>query len=367
MNNLKILCTLGTRPEVIKMAPVIWALQKEPWANIRIVVTAQHREMLDQMLSLFNIKAHRDLNIMQANQTLSELSGRLLNELDLVFQAEKPDIVIAQGDTTTVFITALISFYHRIPFAHVEAGLRTSDLYNPFPEEANRILTSHLTTLHFAPTQTAKNALLKEGILEKKIFITGNTVIDTLLIMSQKNLSHNFNYDKNKKLILVTAHRRENFGAPFLEICHAIKKIADECEDIQIIYPVHPNPHVYKTAHETLGNHPRIILSGPLDYGPFIALMKDSYCLLTDSGGIQEEAPALAKPVLVLRNETERPEAVEAGVVKLVGTSQENIVKETQKLLTDPTYYAGMAKGVSPYGDGKASARIIDILKDYFK
>lgn len=373
MNKKTILCIVGTRPEVIKMAPVIWALQKESWTNVRVLATAQHREMLDQMLSLFDIHAHRDLNIMKTNQLLPELTSRLIEKLDVVIQEEKPDIIIGQGDTTTVFAAALSSLYHHIPFAHVEAGLRTHDLYNPFPEEANRVLTAQLTALHFAPTVTAKNALLKEGIPESKIYITGNTVIDTLLTMTakiektEKSIIHDFGIDEDKKLILVTAHRRENFGEAFLNICRALKEIVNHFDDVQILYPVHPNPNIYNIAYRELGNHSRIILSKPLDYMPFIALMKRSFCILTDSGGIQEEAPALSKPVLVLRHETERPEAVEAGVVKLIGTSYEAIVHETQKLLTDPYYYASMSKGVSPYGDGKASGRIVDILSEYLQ
>jgi UDP-N-acetylglucosamine 2-epimerase (non-hydrolysing) len=367
MNKKSILCIIGTRPEAIKMAPVIWALQKEAWINLRVLASAQHRELLDQMLSLLEIKVDRDLDIMKPNQALPELTSRLMTEMDKVFVEEKPDLIIAQGDTTTVFVASLTSFYHQIPFAHVEAGLRTHDLYNPFPEEANRILAGQLASLHFAPTLTSKNALLKENIPENKIYLTGNTVIDTLLAMIEKKLTHDFNLDKNKKLILVTAHRRENFGKPFLDICRAIKTIADEFQDVQILYPVHPNPNVSKIANKELGNHPRIILSQPLDYMPFIALMKECYCILTDSGGIQEEAPALGKPVLVLRNETERPEAVEAGVVKLVGTDFGNIVKETKELLTNQNYYASMSKGISPYGDGKASQRIVKILKDYFQ
>lgn len=380
MNKKTILCIIGTRPEAVKMAPVIWALQKESWVNVRVLATAQHRELLDQMLSLFDITVHCDLDIMKANQSLSELTSRLIEKMDDVIQAEKPDIIIGQGDTTTVFASALSSFYHRIPFAHVEAGLRTHDLYNPFPEEANRVLTAQLTALHFAPTLTSKNALLKEGIAESKIYVTGNTVIDTLLIMTAKlekkeikdleieeEINSDFGIDKNKKLVLVTAHRRENFGEAFLNICRAIRKIADEFNDVQMFYPIHPNPNIREIAYRELGNHPRIILSEPLDYMPFIALMKQSYCILTDSGGVQEEAPALGKPVLVLRSETERPEAVEAGVVKLIGTSCESIVSETQKLLTDTQYYNSMSKGVSPYGDGKAAGRIVDILREYLQ
>ncbi len=359
-----ILCIIGTRPEVIKMAPVILALKKESWAHVRVLVTAQHRELLDQMMEIFDLKADIDLNIMTENQKLPELTARLMSKLDQLYQAEKPDLVIAQGDTTTVFTAALLSFYHHIPFGHVEAGLRTHDIFYPFPEEANRRLTAPLAHFSFAPTETAKKALVAENIEEKTIFVTGNTVIDSLHMMLKKNLSHDITLDKNKKLILVTAHRRENFGQPFLNICHALKKIALEYKDVQIVYPVHPNPQVHEIAHRELANQANIILTKPLDYLPFLALMHESHCLLTDSGGIQEEAPALSKPVLVLRDETERPEAVEAGVVKLVGTEIERIFIETQKLLTDKNHYQSMAKGVSPYGDGYAAERIVNILKE---
>lgn len=358
-----ILCIIGTRPEVIKMAPVILALKKTNWAKVTVLATAQHRELLDHMMDLFNITADIDLNIMTANQTLPQLTARLTTELDKLYTQLKPDLVIAQGDTTTVFMAALISFYHKIPYAHVEAGLRTHDLYYPFPEEANRRLTAPLAQFNFAPTETAKTALLKENIAENTIFVTGNTVIDSLHMMIQKDLSHNFKLDPHKKLILVTAHRRENFGQPFLNICKALKKIAESHADIQILYPVHPNPNIHDLAYRELGHQPNIILTDPLEYLSFIALMKTCYCILTDSGGIQEEAPALGKPVLVLRDETERPEAVELGVVKLVGTDTQNIVTETHKLLTDDTYYKSMAQGVSPYGDGHAAEKITAILK----
>ncbi|MDX2165106.1 MAG: UDP-N-acetylglucosamine 2-epimerase (non-hydrolyzing) [Gammaproteobacteria bacterium] len=358
-----ILCIIGTRPEVIKMAPVILALKKEAWANVRILITAQHRELLDQMMEIFGLSADIDLNIMTENQKLPELTSRLISKLDQLYQAEKPELVIAQGDTTTVFTAALLSFYYQIPFGHVEAGLRTHNIYYPFPEEANRRLVAPLAHFNFAPTETAKKALQQENISEETIFVTGNTVIDSLHMMLKQKPMHDLALDKNKKLILVTAHRRENFGDRFLNICRALKKIVDETEDTQIVYPVHPNPNVYDIAHRELGNHPKIFLTKPLDYLPFLALMSECYCLLTDSGGIQEEGPALGKPVLVLRDETERPEAVEAGVVKLVGTKTENIFHEAQKLLTDKKYYQSIAKGVSPYGDGHAAERIVAILK----
>jgi UDP-N-acetylglucosamine 2-epimerase (non-hydrolysing) len=320
--------------------------------------------MLDQVLNVFNITPDIDLNIMQPNQSLPDLTVRLIQSLDKAFENLKADMVLVQGDTTTVFCAALASFYRRIPFGHVEAGLRTYDKYNPFPEEMNRVLAGHLASVHFAPTKTAEQALLREGIKPESIFVTGNTVIDALLIAAQKNIAHGLKLDNTKKIIAVTAHRRENFGEPFLNICRALLKIADQHEDVQIIYPVHPNPNIFDVAHRELGHHPRIILCKPLDYLPFVALMKQAYCLLTDSGGVQEEAPALGKPVLVLRTETERPEAIEFGVVKLVGVDEDVIVAETNKLLNNKAYYASMAKGVSPYGDGHAAERIVKILQE---
>jgi UDP-N-acetylglucosamine 2-epimerase (non-hydrolysing) len=283
-----------------------------------------------------------------------------------VLKEVKPDLVIAQGDTTTVLVTALAAFYQRIPFAHVEAGLRTGDMNYPFPEEMNRVLAGRLTDLHFAPTASSRDNLLREAIPEASIHVTGNTVIDALLEVVERDIPTGIELDPNKRMILVTAHRRENFGEPFAQVCQALRAIADANEDVQIVYPVHPNPNVHDVAHRELGDHPRILLTKPVDYGPFVSLIKRAYLLLTDSGGVQEEAPALAKPVLVLRAETERPEAVDAGVVKLIGTDRDTIINETQRLLDDPAAYAAMAKGVSPYGDGKAAARIRDIIRTHF-
>jgi UDP-N-acetylglucosamine 2-epimerase (non-hydrolysing) len=361
INRKKILCIIGTRPEVIKMAPNIERLKKQPWAKVCVVVTAQHREMLDQMLSIFNIKPDIDLNIMTPNQSLSKLTAALIEKLSSVFEKQKPDCVLAQGDTTTVFVASLLSFYAKIPFGHVEAGLRTSNIYYPFPEEANRILAGQLSDLHFAPTQTAKRALLKENIPANKIFVTGNTVIDSLLSVSKKIKKEK--NQQHQKLILVTAHRRENFGENFLNICKALKKIVTAFQDVRIVYPVHLNPNIQKIAYRELHDCSRVELCQPLNYFEFIKLMKKSYCILTDSGGIQEEAPALGKPVLVLRNETERPEAVKAKVVKLVGLDPQKIFNEVKKLLTNQKYYHQMAKGVSPYGDGKAAMRIVSVVK----
>ncbi|MCX2545082.1 UDP-N-acetylglucosamine 2-epimerase (non-hydrolyzing) [Pseudomonas sp. 91RF] len=362
---MKIICTVGTRPEAIKMAPVILALKEQPWAEVRVLATAQHRHMLDQVLNFFGIKADIDLDIMLPNQTLTTLNARLLLELDKVLLAEKPDVVLAQGDTTTVLAMAQAAFYHRIPFGHVEAGLRTGDIQNPFPEEANRVLAGRLTRWHFAPTESSKNNLLREGIPEKDITVTGNTVIDALLMTARKDLELGIELDDSKRLILVTSHRRENFGEPFRNICKALKTLAERNQDVQILYPVHPNPNVKDVAHEILGNIPNIKLCEPLDYAPFIAAMKKAYLIISDSGGVQEEAPALAIPVLVLRDETERPEAVEMGVVKLVGPNYEPILKEAQTLLDSPEAYKAMARGVSPYGDGKGAERIVAVLKEH--
>ena len=362
---MKIMCTVGTRPEAIKMAPVILALKQQPWAEVRVLATAQHRHMLDQVMTFFGIVPDIDLNIMKPNQTLTELTARLLLELDKVLLEEKPDVVLAQGDTTTVFAMALACFYRRIPFGHVEAGLRTWDMQNPFPEEANRVLAGRLTRWHFAPTESSKANLLREGIPDQDITVTGNTVIDALLMTAAKDLTLGIDLDDSKRLILVTSHRRENFGAPFMEICRALKTLAERNSDVQILYPVHPNPNVKDVAYDVLGNTPNIILCDPLDYAPFIAAMKKSYLIISDSGGVQEEAPALGIPVLVLRDETERPEAVDMGVVKLVGPNYDPILKEAQTLLDSPAAYKAMARGVSPYGDGRGAERIVAVLKEY--
>lgn len=360
----KILCVVGTRPEAIKMAPVILALKKEPWANVRVLATAQHRHMLDQVLSFFDIEPDIDLDIMRPNQALTTLTARLLLELDDVLLTEKPDVVLVQGDTTTVMTVALACFYHRIAIGHVEAGLRTWDMQNPFPEEANRVITGRLARWHFAPTEGSRQNLLREGVEDKDIIVTGNTVIDALLMTAAKDLELGIALDVEKRLILITSHRRENFGEPFRHICRALHTLASCNPDVQFLYPVHPNPNVKDVAHEILGNCANIHLCQPLDYAPFIAAMKKAYFIISDSGGVQEEAPALGKPVLVLREETERPEAVEQGVVKLVGSDYEMIVKEAQKLLDDELAYKSMARGISPYGDGLGAERIVRILHE---
>lgn len=360
---MKCLCVIGTRPEAIKMAPVILALKRESWANVRVLATAQHRHMLDQVNRFFGIEPDIDLNIMRPNQALTTLTARLLLELDGVLSAEKPDTVLIQGDTTTVMTVALACFYHRIPVGHVEAGLRTWDMQNPFPEEANRIIAGKLARWHFAPTDGARHNLLKEGVLDAAIKVTGNTVIDALLMTADRDLDLGIDLDSNRRLVLVTSHRRENFGEPFRTICQALRALAKKNSDVQFLYPVHPNPNVKDVAHEFLDGLENFTLCPPLDYAPFIAAMKRSYIILTDSGGVQEEAPALGKPVLVLRDETERPEAVDMGVVKLVGPNYERIVYEAQRLLDDDAVYRSMALGASPYGDGKAAERIVDTLR----
>lgn len=358
-----ILFVVGTRPEAIKMAPIILACRREPWVNVRVLATAQHRQMLDQVLSAFDIKADIDLNIMRENQSLPELTARLMTSLDDAFACESPDVILAQGDTTSVMVAALAAFYRRIPFGHVEGGLRTGDLDYPFPEEMNRVVAGHLARWHFAPTQSAKANLLAEGINSGRIAVTGNTVIDALIEMSKRCDKFAPPISPGKRLILVTAHRRENFGQPFAEICRAIKYIADKRSDVEFLYPVHPNPNIHNAAVNLLGQHPRIRLCDPMEYLPFVAAMKNAHFILSDSGGVQEEAPALGKPVLVLRSETERPEAVDEGVVKLVGTNFDTIVRESLRLLDDRQAYQSMARGVSPYGDGHASERIVEILR----
>lgn len=363
---MKIMCTVGTRPEAIKMAPVILALKKQPWANVRVLATAQHRQMLDQVLCFFGIEPDVDLDIMRPNQALTTLTARLLLDLEDVLRAEKPDVVLVQGDTTTVMAVALACFYHRIPVGHVEAGLRTWDMQNPFPEEANRVIAGKLARWHFAPTEGSRQNLLRDGMLESEIIVTGNTVIDALLMSAAKNLEIGIDLDPNKRLVLITSHRRENFGEPFRDICRALQTLAERNQDVQFLYPVHPNPNVKDLAHEMLGNCPNIHLCEPLDYAPFVAAMKRSYLIISDSGGVQEEAPALGKPVLVLRDETERPEAVELGLVKLVGPNYDRIVNETQGLLDDMCAYGAMARGISPYGDGHAAERIVETLKKHF-
>lgn len=359
----RIVCVVGTRPEAIKMAPVIEALRRESWADPYVLLTAQHREMLDQVMELFGIRADDDLNVMRPNQQLAALTAQLVTGLDAALERARPDAVLAQGDTTTVLCAALVAFYRRVPFGHVEAGLRTGDLQSPFPEEANRVLASRLTRWHFAPTATARANLLREGIDPATVHVTGNTVIDALLSVAPRARGIDLSFADGRRLMLMTAHRRENFGAPMEEVFVAVRELADRFADLAVLYPVHPNPNVKEPAERILGGHPRIRLVAPLDYEPFVAAMSASYLVLTDSGGVQEEAPALGKPVLVLRNETERPEAVDAGVVRLVGPVRARIVGAVAELLTDADAYRAMARGVSPYGDGRAAGRIVGVLR----
>lgn len=365
MTKTRILCSVGTRPEAVKMAPVIHALLAEDWAEVRVVATAQHRELLDEVLQVFDIVPDIDLDIMKPDQTLADLTARLIESLDRVMADESPHLVLAQGDTTNVFVTALASHYNRIPFGHVEAGLRTGRRYYPFPEEGNRVLVSRLASYHFAPTDRARANLLAEGIDENTVFVTGNTVIDALHHVLERSDAAKIDLPENRRIVLMTAHRRENFGPGFREICAGVRTLADEVGDVEVVYPVHPNPNVAAVAKELLGGHRRIRLLPPLDYVTFVGLMNRATLVLTDSGGIQEEAPALGKPVLVFRNETERVEAVEAGVAKLVGLDRRRIVAEGVHLLTDPDYYATMVRRESPFGDGHAARRIVDVIREF--
>lgn len=364
----KILVVFGTRPEIVKMYPVIEALQNSHY-NCSVLNTAQHREMVDMFMATFGIKANTDLNVMQERQGLPELSARIMTGISPVLEAQKPDLVLVQGDTTTVMITALAAAYQKIPVGHVEAGLRTSDLYDPFPEEINRRITGQIASLHFAPTQTAEAALLREGIGSKSIFRTGNTVIDALLKTHQRFPDYNYpaslNIPEKSRMILVTAHRRENWGPKLADICAALKTLCQQ-EEIQIVFPVHKNPVVRDIVFPALSNIPNMHLVEPLDYVPLMDTMRRCELVLTDSGGLQEEAPALGKPVLVMRETTERPEGIHYGTAKLVGTDSQSIVQETLKLLHDPVHYQKMSQAINPYGDGQASARIIQALDWHF-
>lgn len=365
---LKVAAIFGTRPEVIKMAPVIAELGSRR-ENIELinVTTAQHREMLDPLLELFSIEVDHDLCVMTQDQTLAAITMRVLDRLDPVLAQETPDLILVQGDTTTTFVSSLNAFYRRIPVGHIEAGLRTGGKHHPFPEEINRRLTSHLADLHFAPTECARLNLLSEGVEKEHIFVTGNTVVDALFaVMRKGNDGPLPDWERllspDRRLILLTAHRRENHGRPLDQICRAIREIVNRNPDVEVIYPVHLNPNVRGAVTRRLQGRKRIHLIEPLDYGSFVRLMERAYIVLTDSGGIQEEAPYLGKPVLVLRADTERPEAVSCGSARVVGTEQDRITRETQKLLDDPELYRSMASRCQPYGDGTASKRIADII-----
>lgn len=365
----------GTRPEAIKLCPLVLALRDHAELTPHVCVTGQHRQMLDQVLDVFGVEPDVDLALMQPNQTLAGLTSRATAAIDRYLAEHRPDMVIVQGDTTTVFCAALCAFYHKIPVGHVEAGLRTGDKFSPYPEEINRVLTSRLTDLHFAPTETSRQNLLREGVPDDRIFVTGNTVIDALRIALEKVKTdpptipglppHLMNGRSDTPLVLITGHRRENFGQGFEDVCAAIRQLAERFSEVQFVYPVHLNPNVREPVHRALGAQANIHLIEPLAYLPFVAMMNRATLLLTDSGGVQEEAPSLAKPVLVMRDTTERPEAVAMGTVKLVGTHRQTIVQNVATLLSDPQAYATMAAAVNPYGDGRACPRIVTALEHF--
>lgn len=365
---LSICITLGTRPEAIKLAPVIQEFRRHADFQTHVILTGQHREMVEQVMQLFQIQANEDLNIMQPKQTLTDITYRSLQGLETLFTKLKPQLVIVQGDTTTAFAAALAAFYQQIPIGHVEAGLRTDNIYNPFPEEANRRLISQLTQLHFAPTPMAMSNLERSGVTGE-VHLTGNTVIDALLRVAQQKpacpipgLDWN-----NYRVILATVHRRENWGEPLEDILQGFRLILDKFPDTALLLPMHRNPTVREPIQKVLGDNPRVFLTEPLDYAQLVGAIQRSYLLLTDSGGLQEEAPSLGKPVLVLRETTERPEAITAGTAKLVGTNPDVLLKEASELLSDPVAYQQMANAINPFGDGKASERIVEIVRNYFK
>jgi UDP-N-acetylglucosamine 2-epimerase (non-hydrolysing) len=367
---LKVITVIGTRPEAIKLAPVVLELNKRPHIESVVCVTAQHRQMLDQPLELFAIKPDHDLDIMTAGQSLAGVTAKAVEGLDRVFQEERPDWVLVQGDTTTAFSGALAAFYQRVKVGHVEAGLRTWNKWSPYPEEMNRCLVGQLTDYHFAPTERSKNALLREGFNKDSIFVTGNTVIDALLWARERLDSYTVELPdglqeslEGKRVVLVTGHRRESFGEGFINICKSIKQVADELKDVAFVYPVHLNPNVRAPVNEILQGHERIHLIEPLTYMPFVWLMNRADVVLTDSGGVQEEAPSLGKPVLVMRNTTERPEGVDAGNARLVGTDFDAIVGSLHELLEDKAAYNAMANVKNPYGDGTSSQQIIDLIE----
>ncbi len=357
-----VMTIFGTRPEAIKMAPLVRALQACPELDTALAVTAQHREMLDQVLDLFNLVPDHDLDLMKSGQTLTDITIRVIAGLKPVLDQRKPALVLVHGDTTTTFAASLAAFYQQIPVGHVEAGLRTPDRYNPYPEEMNRRLATQLSTLHFAPTATSVANLLREGVSSEAVYCTGNTVIDALLATAQ---GIELTSSQPTRRLLVTAHRRENWGEPMANICRAVLRLVAADPDLSVLFPVHRNPVVRDTVEGILGSHPRVSLIEPLDYAPFVAAMRDATVILTDSGGVQEEAPSLGKPVLVLRTTTERPEAVQAGTVELVGVDEDLIVARTSRLLQDQDAYLQMARALNPYGDGRACVRIVEAVR-YF-
>lgn len=374
----KVLLVFGTRPEAIKMAPLVKEFEKYPdLFEMKVCVTAQHREMLDQVLQLFDIKPHYDLDIMKSGQDLYDITSKVLLGMREVLTDFQPDIVLVHGDTTTTLGASLSAFYQKIPVGHVEAGLRTNNIYSPWPEEANRLLTTQITKYHFAPTLKNKENLLKEHIHENAILVTGNTVIDTLFMIIDKIKSNTMLQENvketlakkgykvsDRKIVLITGHRRENFGDGFLNICKALRELSSKYEDVDFVYPVHLNPNVQKPVNEILSNISNVYLIDPLEYLPFVYLLNESYLVLTDSGGVQEEAPSLGKPVLVMRDTTERPEAVDAGTVVLVGTDYESIVQNVSRLLDNETSYKKMSYAHNPYGDGNACNKILNFLKE---
>lgn len=365
---IRVLTIFGTRPEAIKMAPLIKELEKREEVESIVCVTAQHREMLDQVLDIFEIKPDYDLNIMKKGQTLSEITSRVLIGLEDVIKDANPDIVLVHGDTTTTFSGALAAFYNGVSIGHVEAGLRTYNKFSPFPEEINRQLVGNMADLHFAPTEKSANNLISEGKNKDNIFITGNTVIDSMSTTVREDYENEiFDWVGSDKMILLTAHRRENLGEPLRNIFNAVKRIVDNFSDVKVVYPIHLNPKIRELANEVFGDCDKVKMIEPLDVFDFHNFINKSYCILTDSGGIQEEAPSLGKPVLVLRDTTERPEGIEAGTLKLVGTDEDVIFDETKKLLEDFDAYNAMSKANNPYGDGKASVRIVDTIVEYFK
>ena len=366
----KILVVFGTRPEAIKMAPLIKRIRQESFLDTKICVTAQHREMLDTVLDLFTIKPDYDLDLMSVGQTMTEITVRVLSGMKEILRCEKPDLVLVHGDTTTTMAAAMAAFYEQLPVGHVEAGLRSGNIYSPYPEEMNRRITANLALLHFSPTEGNRQNLLLEGVEEERVFVTGNTVIDALHTVVEDNycfpvpLLNQLDFT-NRRIILLTAHRRENWGEGMENIFRAGRTILKDNPDTELVFPVHMNPVVKDSVEAILGSTPRANLIPPLDYAPFANLMARSYLVLTDSGGIQEEAPALGKPVLVLRRETERPEAVEAGTVKVAGVEEKNICRMTQKLLDDRAEYEQMAHAVNPYGDGQAAGRIVAVIREW--
>lgn len=371
----KVSIIFGTRPEAIKLVPVILELKKHAEFEVSVCITAQHREMLDQVLEIFEITPDCDLNIMKPNQSLSDLTANCIKLLDRYVKEFNPDIILVQGDTTSAFAGSLVAFYNKILVGHVEAGLRTWNKYSPFPEEINRVLTTKIADIHFAPTKLSKENLLNDNVESSKILITGNTVIDALKIARGKvilnkphvpGIDQDIIYKDDRKLVLITGHRRENFGDSFNNICIAIAELAAKFDDVYFVYPVHMNPNVREPVFRLLGNKSNVFLIEPLSYLPFVSLMMRSTIILTDSGGVQEEAPSLGKPVLVMRENTERPEAIDAGTVKLVGTSVNKIIEETTDLLLDETKFNKMANAINPYGDGKAASRIVDELLKTF-